>query len=300
MDARERRPCDVGPPCRRRVVAAGNDDETARGELREQRVTQPVIERRQQFVRVDEQHAAGRPSFDHGRQVRVLDAERLAQREQESRRRRLDVAAVDAHHRAAGLVGHARELLEQRGLPHAAGSGDVQHHEGRFVGQQAERKISISASRPTKRLRRAEASRSAIRPLVRSLRHARNPLASRMAARRDRDPREVLATRRQASCAGSDRTLAGVRHRGNEPVPRFAIVSMYCGRPLVVAERTAQVGDRARERRLGNESALPHGVDHLVLRHHAAAGGRQEGQEVHHCGSRCRTVPPSRMRLSVG
>ena len=37
---------------------------------------------------------------------------------------------------AAGLVGHARELLEQRGLSYPAGAGDVQRHERRFVGLQ--------------------------------------------------------------------------------------------------------------------------------------------------------------------
>ena len=51
---------------------------------------------------------------------------------------------------------------------------------------------------------------------------------------------------------------------------------------LIVAERPAQVGDRARQRRVGNEAPLPHGIDDLVLRNHPAAFRRQEGEKIHH------------------
>jgi hypothetical protein len=135
-DTRERCPRDVGAPGGRRFVASGAHDETARGELREQRVAQPLIERLEQLVRVDEQHAGGGPLAGHARCVGPIDAQGLAQREEESGRRRIDVAAIDAHDGAAGFGRHARELLEQRGLPYSARSVDVQRDEGRFTREQ--------------------------------------------------------------------------------------------------------------------------------------------------------------------
>ena len=90
----------------------------------------------QHLVGVDEQDAAGRPPLDHGGELAAIGAERTAQRDEESERRGFDIAAVDAHDNAAGLVRDPREFFEQRGLAHPAGSVDVQRHEGRLVGQE--------------------------------------------------------------------------------------------------------------------------------------------------------------------
>ena len=56
---------------------------------------------------------------------------------------------------------------------------------------------------------------------------------------------------------------------------------MYRGIPLVVAERTTQVGNRAGQGRLRDEAALPHGVDDLVLRDHAARTAGKKDQQIH-------------------
>ena len=108
----------------------------------------------------------------------------------------------------------------------------------------ADRKIAISAWRPTKRRRRADASRSAIR----------------------------------ARCAGA------ATNRRDEPVASLRNRLDVLRGPLVVAERAAQVGNRPGQGRLGDEPALPHGVDDLVLRDHAAPAAGQKGQEIHDLG----------------
>ena len=53
-------------------------------------------------------------------------------------------------------------------------------------------------------------------------------------------------------------------------------------RSLIVAECAAQVGDRARQGGVGDEPPLPDGIDDLVLRHDAAAGGCEERQQIHY------------------
>jgi hypothetical protein len=75
---------------------------------------------------------------------------------------------------------------------------------------------------------------------------------------------------------------ASVCGRRNQPVPSLRDRLDELWTPLVVVERTTQVGNRPGQRGLRNESALPHGVDDLVSRDDAAADGRQEDQQIHH------------------
>ena len=94
---------------------------------------EPLVERRQELVGVDEQDAASRPPREHRAQIAAIGVERLTERDEEPQGRGFDVAAVDAHDPSARLVGHARVLLEQRRLADTAGSAEVQRHEGRLT-----------------------------------------------------------------------------------------------------------------------------------------------------------------------
>src|SRR5688572_7727865 len=111
MDTGQCGPVQVRTPSGRWLVASRDDDKTACWELREHRVAKPLVERRQPLVGVDEQHASSRPPFEHRTQVAAGGAERLAEGDEASQRRCLDVPAIDAYHPAAGLVGHACVLL---------------------------------------------------------------------------------------------------------------------------------------------------------------------------------------------
>ena len=262
MDTCQRAPVQVRAPGGLGFVASRDDDQTAGRELREHRVAEPLVDRRQPLVGVDEQHAASRPPFEHRTQVAVGGAEGLAQGDEESQRRGFDVAAIDAHHVAAGLVGHPRVLVEERRLSNPAGSRDVQRHEGRVAGLQR-------------------------RPEDRDLLLAPDePLA---AGRREPfgNPGKVggRAVLRLALCRSGRRWRSGGAGRGDrrdEPVPplgnRFDVARI----PLVVAERTTQVGNRTGQRRLGDEAAFPDRLDDLVLRDDAAGAAGQKHQQIHH------------------
>ena len=243
-------------------------------------MAQPLIERRQQFVGVDEQYAAVRPSFDHCRQVLGLRARQSAQRGRYACRRRLDVAAVDAYHRATGLVGDARELLEQRGFSDAAGAADVQHHEGRFVGQQcrAEDLDLRFTTDETASPRRGQPVGDAP---VRGAAFATLGICGLGKWQHDRTPIHTRFLRHGGLGVlrrRHDEMPADVSGRRNQPVPSLRDRLDVLWVPLVVVERTTQVGDRSGQRRLRDESTLPYGVDYLVSRDDAAAGGRQEDE----------------------
>ena len=241
MDTCQGAPVEVGAPRGCGFVASRDDDQAACRELREQRVAEPLVERRQPLVGVDEQHAAGRPPFQHRAHVAMGGADRLAEGDEKSQRRGFDVAAIDAHHVAAGLVGHARVLVEQRRLSHPAGSRDVQRHEGRVAGLQR-------------------------RPEDRDLLLASD---------------ETLSASRRESFGNPCKVGGGDGDRRDDPVPPLGNRLDVLRGPLVVAERTPQVGNRAGQRRLRDEAAFPHPVDDLVFRDHAARAAGKKHQQVH-------------------
>jgi hypothetical protein len=129
-------PAGVGQPARRRRVAPGQHDQVPAGQLGQQRLPQPGVQRGQGLVGVDQQHAAGPPGQGlKGRPVRWL-AQGPAQGGQEPRGRRVEVAPVQPHRRHPGLGGQPVELAQQDGLAHASRAVDVEQGEGRLgVGQ---------------------------------------------------------------------------------------------------------------------------------------------------------------------
>ena len=251
MDTGQCGPVQVRPPCGRWFVASCDDDQAACWKLREHRVAEPLVERRQPLVGVDEQHAASRPPFEHRIQVAAGGAERLAEGDEESQRRCFDVTAIDADHATAGLVGHACVLVQQRRLSNPTGSRDVQCDEGRVAGLQR-------------------------RPEDRDL-----LLASDEALAASR--RESFGNPCKVGCsAGLLLALVGSGgNRRDEPVPSPGNRLDVPRVPLVVAERATQVGNRAGEGGLRDETAFPHRVDDVVLRDHAARAAGKKDQQIH-------------------
>jgi hypothetical protein len=129
-------PAGVGQPAGGRRVAPGQHDQVPGGQLGQQRLPQPGVQRGQGLVGVDQQHAAGAQGQGLQRRgVRGL-AQGPAQGGQEARRRRVEVAPVQPHRRDPGVGGQPGELAQQDGLADPAGAVDVQEGERRLgVGQ---------------------------------------------------------------------------------------------------------------------------------------------------------------------
>ena len=249
VDACQCGPLDVGPPGRLRIVASRDDDEASCGKLREQRVPKPLVEWRQDLVRVDEQDAASRPPREHRAQIAAFGVERLTERDEEPQGRGFDVAAVDAHDPCGPPRGPGARILEQRRLSDAACSGDVQRHEGRLAsleGRPEDLHLLVASDKTL-----AARGRESIG----------NPCAARTRVTRSK--------------------LVEDGNRRDEPVASLGNRLDVLRDTLVVAERPPQVRDRAGQGRLGDEPALPHRVDDLVLRGDPASAAGQEDQQVH-------------------
>jgi hypothetical protein len=136
-------------------------------------------------------------------------------------------------------------LVEQRRLSNTAGSSDVQCHERRLAGLQR-------------------------RPEDLDLFFASDKTLA--AGRRESiaNPRTVGRRHLEIVAGGGNRRDQPVASLGN----RLDVLRI----PLVVAECSTQVGDRAGQSCLGDEPALPHGLDDLVPRDHAVLPAGQKDQ----------------------
>jgi hypothetical protein len=95
-------------------------------------------------------------------------------------------------------------------------------------------------------------------------------------------------------------TLAVSRHDGNEPVASLGNRLDVLRTGLIVAERPTQIGDGACQRRLGDESTVPDGIDQFFLRNDSPPVFARKTRRSMTCGSRWRVSALLQMRLRAG
>lgn len=133
----ERLPARVGAPGGRRGVAAGQHGEDLDRQLGQKHIAQPVVQRRQQLVGVDEQHGATAALGQRlSRRLGGTETQRQAETAQERGGGRLHVAGVQRNGSHARLLRQPGKALQEAGLAHAARSMHEEHKERGIRGSQ--------------------------------------------------------------------------------------------------------------------------------------------------------------------
>ena len=125
-------PRRVGAPGRARRLSPGEHRERSGWQRRQQHRADPVVQRRQPLIGVEQDHQTTTARRPGDGAVVHRQVERLPQDPQHRRRRRGEVAPVQADHRRVGVGGDGGEDIEQGRLADAWWSVEVQQHEGRF------------------------------------------------------------------------------------------------------------------------------------------------------------------------
>ena len=120
-DAEHLGPGGVGAPLRGSGQPAREHRDRRRREPRQEACAEPLVERSQMLVSVDEEHdAPTRPGSD--RATVVGDHQRLGTRAEDALRSGAHLPAVDAHDARLRAGGDRRILIQQRALAHPSGS----------------------------------------------------------------------------------------------------------------------------------------------------------------------------------